>query len=421
MSNPVLLSLPNRLCNTSFLSYSSQHFFHGVFYLKNRQWLEINRNHLGIICLSIIAVILFAGLWPRDFQSGNDVALIPDGNGIRFSNRGILYTKPLPANRRAQSVQGALTIVMAVQSDEEAKRDIPVILAFADGLPCERLYMGQWKSNLIIRSRRTDSCRYDRSREIGVQDVLLKGTLRFIAISSSVRGTSVYVDGKLRSWRKGLSLLGPDEMLSGRLVLGNSADGKHPWTGTVSTLAAYDYSLSSEEVRQHYEAWRDSKTLSTRANSLPIMYYRFDERAGSIAKDHSGLGNDLIIPDRFTPLQRRMLVQPWNDFRANRSYALDIAINILGFVPFGFYISWYLRERGISRLRVIIIVMALGTGTTLFIELLQAYLPARSSQLTDVLTNTCGTAVGIYLWSRYVHSLHRSSAVDDKIRRNGTN
>ena len=112
--------------------------------------------------------------------------------------------------------------------------------------------------------------------------------------------------------------------------------------------------------------------------------------------------NDLVIPEYFTPLKRRMLGTPKEDFRANRRYAMDIAINILGFIPFGFFISWYFSKRSMSFYRIVIITMVLGIGTSLFIEIIQAYLPARSSQITDVLCNSGGTFLGMYLWKRYI-------------------
>ena len=61
---------------------------------------------------------------------------------------------------------------------------------------------------------------------------------------------------------------------------------------------------------------------------------------------------------------------------------------------------------------VVIIVLLLGVGTSLFIEIVQAYLPERSSQLIDVITNTGGTALGVFLWHRYL--LHLPGRFDHK-------
>ncbi len=359
-------------------------------------------KHLGAICLCVITIILFAGLWPINFHSGNDAAFLPEGKGIRFSRRGIIYTKDMLVQRHMPSEPGALSIEMAIQADMVWNRSIPILLAITDGQSCEPLTIGHWKSSLIIRSTRTDSCQYDLSREIGVQDALVKGKTRLISITSGAGGTAIYIDGKLKTWRKDVSLLPPDEMLSGQLVLGNSAVGKHSWTGKLYALALYDEVLIPEEVVQHYDAWRDNESISAEISPLPIAYYLFNERTGLIVRDHSGMENDLVIPEYFTPLKRRMLGTPKEDFRANRRYAMDIAINILGFIPFGFFISWYFSKRSMSFYRIVIITMVLGIGTSLFIEIIQAYLPARSSQITDVLCNSGGTFLGMYLWKRYI-------------------
>ena len=100
-----------------------------------------------------------------------------------------------------------------------------------------------------------------------------------------------------------------------------------------------------------------------------------------------------------------MLAMPFDEFRVNMHYAIDVVINILGFIPFGFFIRRYLSERGVKHVRIVIIAMVIGISTSLFIEFIQAYLPARSSQLMGVLSNSGGTVLGIYLWSRYIFPL----------------
>lgn len=374
--------------------------------------LEVNRQHLGFICLCVITIILFAGLWPREFHFENQVAFLSDVKGLRFSGWGIIYSQPLVINhdQHAESTQDSLTIEMAVQPEKEWRRSIPIIFAVDDGQPCERLLIGQWKKHLIIRSRRKACFQSGDYSELGLENALPRGKTQFITIASGSNGTTLYLNGAMIKKNKNFLLLRPGEALSGRLILGNSSTGNHSWQGTVSALAVYAQVLSSEEVLRHYVAWRDRRSLPNKDNSPLIAYYRFDERSGPVVKDHSGQGNDLIIPERFAPLHRQMLTPPWEDFQASKSYAMDVAINILGFIPFGFYVAWYLSERGINSLKVVLMVLVLGAGASLFIEIAQAYLPERSSQLMDVITNSSGTALGIYLWWRYVlprrHSIH---------------
>jgi len=61
-------------------------------------------------------------------------------------------------------------------------------------------------------------------------------------------------------------------------------------------------------------------------------------------------------------------------------------INILGFIPFGFFFSaLLLKITGLRRLSAYLLIVALGTGLSFTIELIQPYLPTRGSSLTDVL------------------------------------
>jgi len=368
---------------------------------------SINRRHLGIICLFIIVAILAVGLWPHHFDFSNQAALMPNGKGLRFSGRGIVHSRTLSLNKRTESELGSISIEMALEADREWRSYLPVIVALDDGMPCERLLVKQWRTSLIIRSRRGTSCRYDRSREIGLRDVLLPGKTRFIGITSGSGGTTVYADGKPMAWRKDQSLLNSDETFTGTLILGSSSHGKNSWTGTISALSIYNRSLSAEESLRHYEAWRNADNPLSENNSLPIADYRFNEQTGWIVKDHSGQGNDLMIPLHFTSPRHSLLIPPWVDFQPTLSYAEDVVFNIVGFIPFGFFIAWYLSERGMKRRNTLLAVIGLGAGTSLFIEFVQSYLPARSSQLIDLITNISGTAIGIYLWNRFIHRLIR--------------
>jgi hypothetical protein len=114
-------------------------------------------KYLGAICLCVITVILITGLWPKDLRSENDVAFLPDGKGIRFSRRGIIYTKDMLMKRHAQHETGSLSIEMAIESDKEWNKSVPVILAIDDSQSCERLKIVQWKSTLIVQSRLRNS------------------------------------------------------------------------------------------------------------------------------------------------------------------------------------------------------------------------------------------------------------------------
>ncbi len=45
-----------------------------------------------------------------------------------------------------------------------------------------------------------------------------------------------------------------------------------------------------------------------------------------------------------------------------------------------------------------LVVVVVGSGSSLLVEILQVYLPTRDSSLVDVISNTTGTALGVLLF-----------------------
>jgi glycopeptide antibiotics resistance protein len=97
-------------------------------------------------------------------------------------------------------------------------------------------------------------------------------------------------------------------------------------------------------------------------------------------------------------LKKTILESPWRYLQLKRSEYLDIFLNILGFIPLGFFLALGIAEiRRQSRRQVFLLTLFTGFSTSLVIEGLQVYLPSRSSSMMDLLLNTLGTVVGIVL------------------------
>jgi glycopeptide antibiotics resistance protein len=131
--------------------------------------------------------------------------------------------------------------------------------------------------------------------------------------------------------------------------------------------------------------------------------YLFDERDGQIIHNRVDPETDLTIPARYYVLHPAFL-RPWRSpfdqpgfFRMVWSYRNDIALNIVGFIPVGFVFMAYfstLRRMRWPSLNVICI----GFALSFTIEALQRFLPTRDSGMTDLVTNTAGTIVGVALY-----------------------
>ena len=76
----------------------------------------------------------------------------------------------------------------------------------------------------------------------------------------------------------------------------------------------------------------------------------------------------------------------------------DAVINILGFVPFGFLAMILLTESGqTGRWQALGRVLVFSLFVSLTIEIVQYFLPGRTSSLIDVLTNVTGALCGAAL------------------------
>lgn len=91
-----------------------------------------------------------------------------------------------------------------------------------------------------------------------------------------------------------------------------------------------------------------------------------------------------------------LLEPPWQEFHTRQSYLKSCIINIAGYVPLGFFFSLYFTVVCKVK-RVSLAAIVSGETVSLVIELVQEYLPTRYSGMTDIVTNTLGTGVGVVL------------------------
>jgi glycopeptide antibiotics resistance protein len=128
-----------------------------------------------------------------------------------------------------------------------------------------------------------------------------------------------------------------------------------------------------------------------------VALYLFDERAGRVIHNQVPSGTDLYIPDRFLVLDQALLRPFWEEFRPGWSYWEDALVNVAGFVPLGFFFCACFSLAGRIK-RAALVTILLGFTVSLTIECLQAFLPTRDSGTTDVITNTLGTCLGVWLY-----------------------
>ena len=335
-----------------------------------------NRKLLRLVCIAILFGYLVAGLWPFNFAPENRASLL--NGAISFSPPSVAWTaRPVDfANSRA------ITIELLLEPQYVTSQENRRILALHDGTLPENLLLAQWKSELLLRARFAGAAAGRlQYREFRVATALRPGARLWVAITSDAAGTSVYLEGILAERYPNL-ILRP-EMLRGRFVLGDTPQGNRGWAGKLYGLAIYGRSLTSAEVRRDCDLWtRGNPHALLGARGLAVLYF-FDQTGTREVGDHSPARNSLVIPATSRPLQRPVLQSLWK----NSYNPMDLAINVAGFVPFGFFYFLY-------RKRNLFWTLLAAALISLTIELLQVYLPTRASQTTDLVTNIAGALLG---------------------------
>ena len=363
--------------------------------LKNK-----NRIFLGIINLAILITLFLVGLWPFRFWPENKVEWLKDKNGIRFHKPGIIYSpEPLKVSAQNPLHNGEITIDIWLQPETEPAHGIAHILTFFDGTRSENLILAQWKSWLIIRSKNITSPNRKKYKEFGAANALQKGKLRFITITSGKSGASIYLDGSLAKVYPNYRLSVENQRTLGNLILGNSSTGKNPWKGNIKGLAIYNNFLKPSQVSHNYTTWQETGSPLLSEDDGIIALYLFNDENGNSVRDRSHRQNELIIPPTFTVLQKKILESPSADFKLSLSYFADLVVNITGFIPFGIFFTLYLSQvKNSSNYRTYLFTVLMGMAISLTIEILQAYIPTRSSSSTDLIANTLGTAMGVVIF-----------------------
>ena len=362
---------------------------------------NIRRRKRGVplICLVITIAILIAGLWPFNFRSRNEVTWLDGQNGIYFGRRGITYnTEHVYGPLRAIRPGGAISVELVVRPARDFDDRLARILTLYDGGTRQFFALAQWKSHLVVRATAQGNDLHRDFAELVVTNVFTINVPTFLGVTSENGNTAIYADGREMKARRDFPILPIDPSVSGKFVLGNSPTGKSPWKGELLFLAAYDRELSAGEVLKHFQDWTADGTPAWLPGNAPALLYRFDERTGTISRNHIGSRYDLSIPATFRVLQKNLLRPPRQEEYFHRSFIRDVVINVLGFLPFGFFFAVWLRNGdGLPSKSHVFLIAMLGGGTSLIIELLQFYLPSRTSQLTDVIFNIIGTILGVYL------------------------
>jgi len=219
------------------------------------------------------------------------------------------------------------------------------------------------------------------------------------------------LDGKFVRGKKNLALKIPSGSKT-RLLLGNSVYGKQPWHGDIYGLAFYGYTLTAQNVAFHFDKWTQVQNFSFAKKEKPFGLYVFDERFGERALDHAGGNNHLEIPSRMHIFKKKFLFSTKTEFKFDRGFYADCIINLLGFIPLGFILfAIFIKLGGIFEKYGVLIAVSFCFAVSLFIEIFQAWIPSRNSDMLDLIFNTLGAFIGVTMYRFIILLINRKRAL----------
>ncbi len=362
---------------------------------------------IGLVCVVLVCAMLTAGLWPFHAPI-NQVSWSKDENSLRFGDHGTAITSGSFAF--SPSAGSAFTLELSESPAKLWSRG--TVLSFYDSASGQQFSVEQDYADLVLHLGTEEHPDGSRQTRMRIADVFRRPQA-FITITSDGRSTSVYLDGVLAKQSSSFGLSLSD--LSGRLILANSPLQSSSWSGRLNAIALYGEEFSAPEVEQHFTDWRQ-KPPPRSAAVQPLALYLFDERAGNVVHNRANPEANLEIPRRFRVVDQIFFESPAMERRTQHNFVKNILINIAGFVPLGFCLGLYFAASGRMRNATLVTVL-IGAAVSLTIEVLQAFLPTRYSGVTDLITNTTGTWLGLMLYRASTRlPLFRSFSATPEVR-----
>jgi hypothetical protein len=340
----------------------------------------------AVACLVILLGFVYAGLSPFHAPR-NGARWLSKENGIRILGDGVLLSDQLfyfdgPA-------KSGCSIEVWLQS--AYNQETSTVLDFYQHDPLRQLVIQQ-NGNSKLQLLKSE---LSGLRMMEFEHTFFPGKRTLITVTSGSWGTTLYLDATAVLSSDSFALSGRE--CSGKLILGAAAISHNNWNGDLLGIAIYNGNLTSSQVLRDYEAWNTPGQFKLSSTESVAALYTFRERHGSIVHNEVSGKPDLYIPANFQIPNRPFLENPGAEFRSIGFDWRDLFMNILGFVPFGFFCFSFLHSSR-TKIKAGFAAILLGALISLTIEVLQWYLPTRNSSMTDVLTNSFGTVLGVIVY-----------------------
>jgi hypothetical protein len=328
------------------------------------QGKPLNRRTYLFAALLLLLVYLLAGFYPFHLQSpsGNEPvngAVALPKRGVRFRAPGIAYTETAPSWLKDAISTSRFAISLEIRTVDQKQIGPARIFTLSSDRSHRNLTVGQWGPNLSVRIR-TPYTSVDGKPAYAVKNVFADLDWHQIDVRIAPGNIEIRVDGETA-----IIAAMPDQPLKAwdpeyRIALGNELSGDKPWLGDIRKAVV---------------------------------------RVGERSFDYLAPGA-LRFPERFSLKNyHAWKVVPFVDDPDIWAAIRDWAINLLGFVPFGWLVvmlRW--PHPGV------LLAMVLSAGVSSTIEVGQLLVFSdRFPSTQDIIMNTFGGVLGAWLARRSLY------------------
>lgn len=350
--------------------------------------MRFSKKRVIQVFISVLLITLFFGLKPKGYRFFNKVNWLENRNGIVFKNAGMVYSEK---KLEKAGISDELSIV-AVLHPYRACKKLSKIITIIDDNGKDILSVEQWINEIMVTL-------FDSSEKkittLGITNSLLTGKNSPVIISVNRTSLSISTDSTERNcnyqhFRQSVFFK------EGILIAGLSAEGRNPWQGEISSLALFNHKLTDELRNELLSREIPANFNKILENNKPSAFFTFKAEKSITISDQSGNRWSLKKP-LFIKIFRRNFLKIIPEFYPLISFISDTLINFFGFIPLGIICNIMLLQCIGKYKRPLLLTVILCLSVSLGIELIQAYIPARTSQLPDVFLNSAGALAGAAL------------------------
>jgi VanZ family protein len=346
------------------------------------------KSALVVSSILVLGATLTAAFWPFKFHVPNRVSWLPEQAGLLFARPGLVRSAG-PFDPSHFCADNSVSVELWIKPLHPAEP--ATILSFYSPRNYEAFAVRQNLGHFALFRYPEDLRVPIGKREFYVDQVPFTQARTLYTVTADEGGTRVYEDGVLSQTAPEFSLRCPE--LDGDFFIGNSPVVNSGFEGNLSGLAIYNRSLTPAEVKQHFGEWMRAPRADLPPQLGAGSLYLFDEGQGARVHNYGASGPELNLSDAYAVPHQKFLKPFWREFRADRNFAEDTLINVLGFMPLGFCFAGLLSCFAPSK-RTLFQAVMLCFLVSLVIEVTQGFMPLRTSGTTDLITNTFGGALG---------------------------